>query len=807
MSSNRRDFLKNTVLAAPGAALIGSPRQLEENGSSSDSNHTPANDLIQNGWLNVKDCGASGSTYNTTASTSSGSKKITVIDPGDFKVGQGVMVSKCNVHYERIQMWGEGIPYFTHKKEVGNSVDVRGYDRNAGSWMVYVLDIAPSSAPAFRWSDDLARTWHPEVSITHGWQSLGGGVEVRLNERDWEAGYVITFGVRDQLISRIEKIEGNILTLEDEANRTVDDAVVRHNDTLALQGAIDRAIREKLNVFVPVGHYMLAKTISVSNAHAIAITGASSEDTVLDISEGVGACFTVSEGTEVMIRNFRMIGFMGFDERDKANSLKTRGSTYIWGFGLKHCNAVTIRNTERVLVENCHASRMSGECFVANGRSRGAAKPGHSNTVGITYLRCSATDLARNAFNDQMVGAENTAVLNCRIVDVGGNAWEGASRFVRFIGNYVRNAGPIGMGNIGPANRDETFPDLGAGQHIVADNVFEGYVPYATNAICSRVGPTQVIIRNNLFINFNSCAVEIRGESYATHYPSSNTLITGNIFDMTCVGQKPIDRIAINVSANDTIISDNQIYVRGTVDPLVTAILIHEPALNVNVHDNLIRNCGTGIITERGASMIGKVVNNQTFIRSDRPFGLPIERIRPEMSRGWILVWRNDDQSQNYTGMSVIESFDPEALSFRLRESHSMKAGDRFEIIVPMLNWNLHHNTITDCLRPVVLHSYGSSTSLFRDNLITRGNTEKVYIGVEVHGRFQFLNNCLAGFNEQGATALELYPDAIGRANKSQYRSNIFENCFEVITESRSGLWESSMTKDNLAIDCVKEIP
>jgi hypothetical protein len=392
-------------------------------------------------------------------------------------------------------------------------------------------------------------------------------------------------------------------------------------------------------------------------------------------------------------------------------------------------------------------------------------------------------------------------------VDVGGNAWEGASRFVKFTGNYVRNAGPIGMGNIGVANRDETFPDLGAGQHIVADNVFEGYVPYATNAICSRVGTTQVIIRHNLFINFNSCAVEIRGESGPRHYPSSNTIITGNIFDMTCIGQQPIQRIAINISANDTIISDNQVYVRGSVDPLVTAILIREPALNVNVHNNLIRNCGAGIVTEIGEATVGEVVNERTFIRSDRSFGLPLERISPAMCKGWILIWRNDAQSQQYTGMSVIESFDPETLSFKLREKRSMKTGDRFEVVVPILNWNIHHNTITDCLRSAVFNSYGSRSSLFSDNLITRGNTENVNIGMEVHGRFQFLNNRLTGFDEESATALKLYPDAIGRANMSHYQTNIFENCFGAISESRPGLWESSLTKDNLAIDCVKKIP
>ena len=82
---------------------------------------------------------------------------------------------------------------------------------------------------------------------------------------------------------------------------------------------------------------------------------------------------------------------------------------------------------------------------------------------------------------------ENTSVLYCRIVDVGGCTWEGASRFVKFIGNYVRNAGTVAMGNLEPAIATQLSRCSAAGQHIVADNVFESNVPYGGCAI--RSGP------------------------------------------------------------------------------------------------------------------------------------------------------------------------------------------------------------------------------------------------------------------------------------------------------------------------------
>jgi hypothetical protein len=145
-------------------------------------------------------------------------------------------------------------------------------------------------------------------------------------------------------------------------------------------------------------------------------------------------------------------------------------------------------------------------------------------------------------------------------------------------------------------------------------------------------------------------------------------------------------------------------------------------------------------------------------------------------------------------------------LNFKLREPWAMKQNERFEVNVPSMKWNVHNNTISDCQRPVMLNSYGSKTCLLRGNLITRGNTSNVPVAVEVHGRFQFLDNLISGFNEEKSVAMVLYPDVIGRFCKSQYRGNIFENCNGVITESGPGLIKASIVKDNKAIDCIQKL-
>ena len=90
----------------------------------------------------------------------------------------------------------------------------------------------------------------------------------------------------------------------------------------------------------------------------------------------------------------------------------------------------------------------------------------------------------------------------------------------------------------------------------------------SSSAIRSAVGSTQVSITNNLFINFGSSAVEASGRSDPTHYPSANTTITGNLFDMTEIGDKSVSRTAVDVSASDAIVSDVVVVAGAGVEAL-----------------------------------------------------------------------------------------------------------------------------------------------------------------------------------------------------------------------------------------------
>jgi len=759
-------------------------------------------------WLNVRDCGVSGSDFETGAVTTAGARQITAADPGDFRPGQDVVLFRGNPHLsDRFCMQGGhiNVPW---PKERGDPAELRGYNGSQGDWLILFLDMPKGGSATFRWSDNFGRAWQPVRPITGDWQPLRDGLEVRFNPYNWESGYTVVLSLRSHLATAIEAIEGNRLTLRDAPTHTVQDAVLRHRADDALQTAIDRAIREKRNVFFPTGRYRLLHGLFVRKAEGITIEGASGLHAILDISEGEGNCLTLEQGGEVNIRNFKMIGHSGYDKRDCCGAIGLLGASSIWGFAANMCAGVGIHGTERVLMENCHGTRMSHECFYSRGPHReGLSVPEHY-TKEITFLRCSVVDSARNAFNNNDF-AENTSVLYCRIVDVGGCAWEGSSRFVRFIGNYVRNAGTVAMGNI--RGRTAHLEELPSGQHIVADNVFEGRTCYGLYAICASAGATQIVIRNNLFVNFNTSAVWVLGAGSAGNLPASNAIVTGNIFDMTNIGEKSRARTAIHVAAPDMLVNDNQIYVRGAPNRDVTAIRITEPALNAIIHDNLIRNCGEGIVTAVSRSNVGCIIDPQTFTPAPATAYMntyeyclvPSERRQSHRYCGWTLVALQDGRP---TGTLVIEDFDPETVRFRTRQPHGLAVDQAFEVIAPTANWNMHANTIDGCLKPVQLISHGGPTSLFRDNLITRGMATRVPAAVVVSGAFKLIGNTFAGFDEPDTVAMVLAHDRFGQAPRSIYRANMFERCTCAVQETEARLWEAGHPEANLFIACQTEV-
>lgn len=647
------------------------------------------------GYLNAKDFGACGSKFETTAHTTENSNVVVLDDIGDFEVGQEIKIKGALPRHECFRLFGPNGVHFLNR-DIVDEIKIRGWNGNNGDHVPYIIDIPKESNNHFRWTDDLGRTWHEDVKMTFGWQPISSGLEVSFSDFEWEKGWIVVFVMRSSLVARITEIEGNTITIDKEATRTADD-LAQHSDTSALNAAIAAAVESKCNLYIPNGHYRLSDTLYVNNPTSITIKGESPENTILDIGDGSvgvedfgGSCLFLNGGDECNLYNLGFRGGMGFKDIDIAGHMKTKGTTGLWGFYLKKSNALCVRSTERVYVENCHAKRMSAECFFSCGEYRMGSSVPEKYTKTLSFVRCSVEDCARNAFNNNDL-AENTHLIDCRVVDVGGCCWEGASRFVNVRGCYFRNCGTMAIGNI--RMRKPELESLGSGQHVVSDNVFEDCCSYGLSMIGVGACATQVIIKANSFINFNSDAILVSADTGTNDLPCQNIIITGNSFDMTAENSPSKKRFAISIAADAVTVSDNQIFANtkdNTSDANLTAIVVRDDAQYSIIHDNMIKNCGGGIETARCPGQVGEVIDDTSFLRDKRYifYGAPpVPRVRASNKSGWIIKWTDGS-------VSVIEKIDAETGVFKLREPRKLTSGEFFYFYPPMTIRNIHDNMI-----------------------------------------------------------------------------------------------------------------
>jgi len=702
---------------------------------------------MENAFLNVLDFGATGSEYVTTAHSRKNSNVFKLENTGDFKTGDEVLLKGCDPHFETQTLFlrKDTSPVNTrpwkHNQPLLDRVQLDGYDGSQGDWIVYVIDIYPESPNTFRWTKNSGIEWHEDVPLRDGWIQIDGKIRVKINqfpEREW--GCAAVFVCSSRMVAVIEKAEGDTVTLSKAAKC---DAVCEfmHSDTAAIQRTIDAALAENKSVFLPNGRYRLTGMLTVNEPCGLTIQGESEIATILDNSLGAvgierpeGSCFYVKGGESIILRNLFMVGCYGFEERDRGANLFCRGATSVYGFYFEKSNATCFVNTRRILVEHCHARKMSGECFYSCGTPRELTDPPGNCTRSMTYMHCSVEDCARNAFNNNDK-SENTSILHCRIKDIGNAAWEGSSRFTVIHGCYISNTrAEIQTGNTRRARKNHQnggiapawnmLHALGTAQHVISDNYFEAGSFANYPAIGTGSFSSQVTIKGNVFVNFNAPAIFVEGEGTTYDTPAENIIISSNSIDLTAVGTESRERYGIKITSNFVTVSDNQIYVRGECDANVKGIIVSDDVTRLNIHDNTICGCDVGIETTKVKGTVGIVVDDKTFYRNETVHltkGKPM-LLRPDSHRyrTWYLKWLSDGTE------SEIADFDPVELTFTLKEPRKMNTGDEFYISPPRTPSRIiHHNLIDNCNVSINAEGFAEGTAVIRDNICSERRAQK----------------------------------------------------------------------------------
>jgi len=312
---------------------------------------------------------------------------------------------------------------------IKDEIEIRGFDAKDTSSRTFALEMESEQPLTFRWSNDFASKWTTGVRVT-------GDVEVRFKKDGWKPAHLVAFHVRADLISQIEAIKGNTLTLKHAATNSATDATVRHHDREALVRALRTTLETKQNLFIPAGRYLLSLLgLGLPKDASIRIAGANPETTILDISEGKYQVLRLDGTKNVTVANLGIVGNSGW-RKWPLSFARSNGGNF-WTCNLRPTRAIVIGNgAEHTLVENVHASKMSGECFYAHGPYReGAESQPKCYQKSLTFTRCRVTDVLFNAFNNYDFG-ENTSILNCH-VDGASNFWEEPSRFIRVIGQSI----------------------------------------------------------------------------------------------------------------------------------------------------------------------------------------------------------------------------------------------------------------------------------------------------------------------------------------------------------------------------------
>ncbi|MBD1379233.1 right-handed parallel beta-helix repeat-containing protein [Metabacillus arenae] len=290
----------------------------------------------------------SGSSQITTGSINSGSNTLTVSSPIDFKVGQGIAIKTVSAvaDVKTLQITSGA----TTTGSVSISFQAAAYiiEVNAGDTAIQVADKIRSAV----FNDFTTGGTSGTDTITFTANVAGEKPSMSYDPSTTGASGTVTqttVGVKDSyFISEITALNGNSITLQNSATVTVSGVLVLHDDTAAIQTAINDLPSDGGELIIPKGTYNYSANWTIANKSNVTFRGVGRK-TVLCALNYTNSTLWVNDCTGVVIKNFRI-------KSSGTKRLQTDAST---GIRPSNCTDIQIKS---VYVEKTSAGILARQC-------------------------------------------------------------------------------------------------------------------------------------------------------------------------------------------------------------------------------------------------------------------------------------------------------------------------------------------------------------------------------------------------------------------------------------------------------------
>lgn len=530
--------------------------------------------------LNVKDFGASGSLVEGVGVAHAPllPNAMTLDAPMDFKTGQGVLVHEAgpsvtldtpvapsvsgSVGTDTVSYCISALTRDGGQTAASTHTFVAGVKGVAsGGWVSLSWAAVPGAAGYAVYGRDAADMQLLTIITETGRLSWTDGIEPSVLDRPSTIRRTpSTSPTNDPLRTTIAAGGGTrYLWLADASSSSVAGSRVQHDDSDAIQAALDACNDDASTAYIPGGDYLMAKCALLDNVSGVSIKGAGQGRTRLydntvqqhDLVKRNGI-FSVYECDDVDISAMTLLGQLG------AATVQDKKAIYIVG---------AVGGSRNIEVHHVTAKWFAGEAIYA-----------HGDIDGLTFRNSEIRDCLSNGFNANC----NAVTTNCSIKDnLVRNCMAStilvSCRNLIVQGNDLANSGPIGgsVVNLSGITRmvctdniihssDTTYAstspvhlgfDNGLENHSIMAGVFANNTILDNTTNTSNVGGALLVqnVAGPLLVTGNTIAANGRGTEKAVALRvdgswTGQVVIDGNYF---AAGDKTPRGIYITAAADN----------------------------------------------------------------------------------------------------------------------------------------------------------------------------------------------------------------------------------------------------------------